>query len=81
MRVRFVGAPHLQVYRGPIPGGPMHVGEVRELAELEAAYVLETFPGLFVVDAPAPVESAAPAAPAPSKRAALKKPPKHAAEE
>ncbi len=63
MRVRFVGAPHCQVYDASGVEAfviPMTVGEVRELPEAVAQKVLADHPDLFqaeAVDVPTKVEA------------------------
>jgi len=52
VKVRFLGAPHCQVYDASGVEAfviPMTVGEVRELPEAVAHKVLETHPDLFEV--------------------------------
>lgn len=52
MTLRFVGLPHLQVYRSA--GCPAWAaGVVREVDEALGAYLLETFPEAFEVERPA----------------------------
>lgn len=72
MLIRFVGLRHLQCYRGHVHGGrPILAGEVVDLPDDEAAYLLTDFPGAFEL-----VE-AKPAA----KKAVVTKPSKHTAAE
>jgi hypothetical protein len=67
--LRFVGSEHMKVYRNPAMGLECSPGDEVEVPPADGQYLLETFPALWVMAAPA------------KRNAALKRPPKHAAEE
>jgi hypothetical protein len=69
MLVRFLGAPHLQAYQASgvdCFASPIGVGEVRDVPEVDALRVLDSFPGIFV--AVEPEKAAAPVAPVADKQ-------------